>query len=450
MKSRIWMLELGRTHWRLHAIGDDALPPVEREFDAADLVVQAEPVRETLTANGYADDPIILALDSNWCLATTLDVNRPQELRDRQTLLYRLEEWMPWSVDDCVCDFIAAGKQALMVAVQSNPIAEFLNRMELLGVGVQSIIPTALLATAAHTDGGEWPARYVVAFENNGWIDLVSIDTKTPVGWLHIPTDISAISQELTHRALDTGQPSQLISYGLSDLVRSKLQVFESVQLLESDPPAATSRMELALLAAEKILRGHCETPIELKRGAFGRTRGNIALHRYSLALQCAVAVMLFSVAAVLLYRGYLAARNTALLTVRQAEVFKSLFPSTKVPTGIRNRLESELSKLRGLQGEDSSLPSTLPVPLLLHRLFAALPEDRRFRLLEIRIEDGRLYLDGEVRDHSDAEAIAQRLRSQGFEIPPPPTQRLDDKRVSLRITGRLSPTGTLALKKLK
>ena len=366
MKYRIWMLELGRTRWRLHAIGDDALPPVEREFDATDLVVQAEPIRETLTANGYAGEPIILALDSNWCLAITLDVNRPQELRDRQTLLYRLEEWMPWSVDDCVCDFIAAGKQALMLAVQSNPLAEFLNRMEQLGIGVQSIIPTALLATTAHIDGGEWPARYVVAFDHNGWTDLVSIDTKTPVGWLHTPTDISAIRQELAHRALDTGQPSQLISYGLSDLVRSKPQLFESVQLLESDPPAAPTRIELALSAAEKILRGHCEPPIELKRDAFGRTRGNVVLRRYSLALQCAVAVMLFSVVAVLLYRGYVADRSTALLTAHQAEVFKSLFPSTKVPTGIRSRLESELSQLRGLQGagfvaapHTASAPST-------------------------------------------------------------------------------------------
>jgi hypothetical protein len=80
--------------------------------------------------------------------------------------------------------------------------------------------------------------------------------------------------------------------------------------------------------------------------------------------------------------------------------------------------------------------------------MLAALPSDRRFRLLEIRIEDGRLYLDGEVREHSDAEALSQLLRSQGIDVPAPRTQRLDDRRVSLRITGTLAPTGTLALRK--
>jgi hypothetical protein len=158
--------------------------------------------------------------------------------------------------------------------------------------------------------------------------------------------------------------------------------------------------------------------------------------------------VLLVSTTSVLLYRGCAAGRDAALLTAGQVEVFREIFPNTKVPVGIKSRLESELAKLKGLQGDDSSLPAAVSAVTMLHEMLAALPTDRRFQLLEIRIEEGRLYLDGEVIAHGDAEAIAQRLRAGGFEVAPPRTQRLDEKRVSLRITGTLPPFDRLAARK--
>jgi hypothetical protein len=151
----------------------------------------------------------------------------------------------------------------------------------------------------------------------------------------------------------------------------------------------------------------------------------------------------------VLVYRGHTAEREAVAWQSKQAEIFRSVLPNTKVPVGMKSRLESELSKLKGLQGVGVSLQETESATKVMHRMLAAMPTDRRFQLLEIRIEEGRLYLDGEVIEHGDAELIVQRLRAGGFEVASPRTQRLDDKRVALRITGTLPQPDRLAARKL-
>ena len=149
-----------------------------------------------------------------------------------------------------------------------------------------------------------------------------------------------------------------------------------------------------------------------------------------------------------LLYRGAAVRRQSLEVGSQQSAIFKSVFPNAKVPVGIATRLRSELAKLQGLKGEDGTLPERTSAIVILERLLKAVPTDKRFRLLEIRMEEGRLYLDGETREHSDAESIAQRLRGEGFVVAPPKSQRLDDQRISLRITGTMASGGKNATRK--
>jgi type II secretory pathway component PulL len=448
MKSRTWMLVVGRTRWQLYAGSEGGAPLADEAFAPTELMPQAESAFTAFTSHAYCGEPIVLALESHWCLAATLTVDRPQQFRDRQTLLYRLEESIPWSIEDCVCDYVTSGTKALMVAAPCNPLAEFLTRLEQLGANIQTIAPSALLAAAAHVRRGDWPREHTIAIHQNDTIDLISMAAQKPVSWSWLPAAGDALSHEFAHSILETGSAIQLIPYALDDAVLTKLERSGSIKIIERRTEATAQPSTLALTAAEKILGGQWDTPIELKQGAFGRTRGNRALRRYTLAVKCALTVLLIATSLVLLHRANVAGRHAALLAAQQTEEFKKMFPNTKVPTGIRSRLESELAKLKGLQGDDSSIPRIEPAPTLLHRTLAAMPTDRRFRLHELRIEEGRLYIDGEVRDHSDAEAIAQQLRAQGFDVPPPRTQRLDERRVSLRVTGTLTRPSTVALRK--
>jgi type II secretory pathway component PulL len=442
------MLELGRTSWQLHVRRVDGHALVaSAEFAERELITQAEPIEAALGTDGYRGEPIVLALESNWCLAATLPIDRPQELRDRQSMLYRLEEWIPWSTEDFVADFLAAGSKAIAITAACEPLAAFVGRLTERAVHVQTILPVALLATLEHAERSQWPASHTVAFQHNGWIDLLCIEDARPTTWYCLPAGGTSVRRELDLLAIEHGTPTYLVDYELDTTVSDELRQSHSVQLV-TDPPTTEVRLtDLALSAAEKLLEGRIEAPLDLKQGPFGRNHGNVALRRYAAVLQIAVAVLVLSTIAALAYRGHAAGRQAESAAARQAEVFRSVFPNTKVPVGVATRLRSELAKLKGLHGDDSALPDSIAAITVLERLLKSVPTDKRFRLLEIRIEEGRLYLDGEARIHSDAEVIAQRLRAAGFEASSPKTQRLDDGRVSLRITATLSPAGELAMR---
>jgi type II secretory pathway component PulL len=239
------------------------------------------------------------------------------------------------------------------------------------------------------------------------------------------------------------------VGYGLDAAINDELRQSSCVQLVTDPATAELRRIDLALSAATKLIEGRIEAQLDLKQGPFGRNRGNVALRRYVFALQAAVAVLVLSAIAALGYHGYTAGRQAMAVTAKQADVFRSVFPNTKVPVGVATRLRSELAKLKGLKGDDSTLPDSVAAITVLERLLKSVPADKRFRFLEIRIEEGRLYLDGEARVHSDAETIAQRLRAEGFEVSSPKTQRLDNQRVSLRITATLAPNSKLAMRRL-
>ncbi len=75
-----------------------------------------------------------------------------------------------------------------------------------------------------------------------------------------------------------------------------------------------------------------------------------------------------------------------------------------------------------------------MAVDLVLENVLQHLPSELRFRLPEIRIEQNRLTLGGEVRSNADADQIAAALRSHGFTVDPPRTQRLADKGFGVRL----------------
>jgi type II secretory pathway component PulL len=441
-------LELDRTCWRLLARGEDAAPSVvQREFAVTEFLAQPLRIREALDAGDYQGDPIVVALASTLTLSTTLMVSRQQELRDRQTVLYRLEECIPWGAEECIADYSRANGAALAVAAHEQPLGEFFAELEKLGIRIQSILPKALLAVTEHVGRGNWPEQHIVAFQQTTWIDLLFVDAGAPVTWCSFPVEGTALGFEIRRIALEHGHMLPFVSYLLPD-GDAGITELVAANVIQLHPITETTYDASALTAAEKLLSSELDPPLELKRDAFGRKLSHTALRRYSVALQLTAIVLLLVSAGGLLYRGRVASREADRVASREIEAFQRVFPNTKVPVGIRGRLESELAKLKGLQGDETSQPNSVSAIKILHGLLAALPADRRFRLLEIRIEEGRLYVDGEVRDHGDAELIAQRLRAGGFEVASPRTQRVDDKRISLRVTGTMAPDIKIASRK--
>jgi type II secretion system protein L len=283
-----------------------------------------------------------------------------------------------------------------------------------------------------------------MAIDRGERIDLVTSEELQPACWKFLSSSDSEVGRELERQAIEYGHPLEVVTY------RSASQIGTATTLTSEQDATApssdgTNASEVLLSASDKILRGQIDVLVDLKRGPFGRRRGNAALRRYTAALAICATILVVATSAALLYRGHSASHEADQAIARQADVFQQVFPNSKVPVGVLTRLRSELSKLQGLRGDDGSLPSRVSSLVVLERLLKSVPADKRFRLLEVRIEEGRLYLDGETRVHSDAEAIAQQLRAEGFKVSPPKSQRLDDKRVSLRIVGTIELVDRLA-----
>jgi YD repeat-containing protein len=60
-----------------------------------------------------------------------------------------------------------------------------------------------------------------------------------------------------------------------------------------------------------------------------------------------------------------------------------------------QSQIGNSVTRLKGVRGESTDLPQLTPYLGILERLVQALPESLRFRLLEVRIENGRLYVVG-------------------------------------------------------
>ena len=446
MASTTWILELDRTHWRLYSCCADAAPTiVEQDFAATELQAQAPRINDELVAQSYHGEPILVALASSLCLSVTLPVRQSKELRDRQTMLYRLEECIPWPAEELVADFARVADKALVVAALIEPLAQLFTALEATGIQIPSIVPKALLATIEHVSRGATPEQQLVAFEQDEWVDLVLIEAGNAVSWRWLPLCGTAVSHEVKSFVAEYGCKLPFVVYGYTITSSNVTELSDFIELQSKTDETYDS---LVFATAEHVIRGEIEAPIELKRDAFGRVRADAALRRYTTAFCVAVSVMVIAIAGALLWRGQLASREAERVMLREADTFRRIFPNTKVPIGIRGRLESELVKLNGLQGGDESLPNAVSAIRVLYSLLTALPTDRRFRLLEIRIEEGRLHLDAEVRDHGDAEVIAQRLRGNGFQVASPRTQRVDDKRVALRISGTMTKSLKVAARK--
>lgn len=428
-----WLLTLGPKNWRIDAPEDAAAPQIV-PFTESELTSQTESIAVALREAGYRGEAVVVALESDWCLAATLEVKRPRELRDRGTMLYRFEECVPWSAEDLVGDYAAAGDAVLFVAAPQVPLAELFRRLEGQGIQVQSIVPLVLLACAEHLASSS--DAECILFAHDRGVDLIRVQAGRPAAWFCTDGISARLRAELQQQALEAGRPLRSLSYGLTSELQRDLSAFGAVELLGEAREVDQDIWQLARSAADKIARGRAEPLVELRRGVFGQSGQPVALRPYRWAFQVAAGILIAAWTVSFTVRGYDAGREAENLQARQIDIYRQIFPNTQVPVGVMSRLESELAKLKGLQGGDEAVPGTVSATVLLRDFLAALPVDRRFIIHEIRLEEGRLAVDGEVRDHGDAELIAQRLRTKGFEIASPRTQRLDDKRVSLRVAG--------------
>jgi type II secretory pathway component PulL len=281
--------------------------------------------------------------------------------------------------------------------------------------------------------------RYALLWRNEETIDLWLVERDRPVFWNWLPCEVLPVARALRHLALseDPALPVAARHLPPDFLKASRAEAgLASVDLpsLGFDDPLVAATLEAA-----GVLEGQRAAAIELRRDQLAAKDRNRAI-RSHLKLVLGAALLFLAALAIGLFSQ---ARQGQLLRdeyeQRQTILFGRLFPKERVPIAIHARLQSELARLKGVRGERTDLPESTPFLAVLEPLLEALPADLRYRLLEVRIENGQLYLVGQVRAHGDADRIAEALRAAGLEVASPQTNRLEKDGVEFRISGRLA-----------
>ncbi len=437
--SSSWVILLGEATWEVARLTSDGVErSVAQPCDRQHLAEIAEPVWDTLREQGYSGEPVLMALGSTWCLNATITVPSARQARQRQAMAYLLEPSLPWAAEELVADYEFSGTRAFAVAALWEPLAELIQRLEERGAPVESVAPLARLALARHL--AEFPEpveRFALVWGSDETVDVWLVDRGQLQSWQWIPHTVEAVTQAVRTVALSEAGPLTLFGRNLRPEVSTALSNLPDFAWRELTFSPSESPTEAGVREAALVLNGKRQAAIELRRDALAPQNRYRALRGPIRALQLAVLLFLASVGVVLYWQGTQFDALRASEGDKQSEIFRRVFPDTPVPVGVRSRLEAEYARLRGVRGHQEDQPKQVAAVRLVERLLRSLPADLRYRVLEVRIENGRLYLLGQVREHSDADRIADGLRKAALEVEAPSTNLLAGKGVEFRIAAR-------------
>ena len=438
-KSR-WFLFLGRGHLDVVRV----LPGVVERVEGIDVDFQAisaatETIAGVLDRHGYAGEPVLLALGSGDVVSTAV-ANASGKALKRAALAFLVEPALPWSVEDSVLDFEPSGtSSALVVASEAAPLRQLISGLQERGICVASVTPLARLGLADHLAKTRLLApRYALIWGDGDTADVWLVENDRPVLWRWVLLEIPAVAQTLTQIALCEHEDFVLVGRNLPDQFLASLSEQTGLKSVEAIPLDSEEPLDCAAQQAAAVLAGRRDASLELCRDQLAPADRRRSIRRELRALKWA-AVLLIVVLG--LAAGFKARQVEALRAecdMRRSELFYELFPKEKVPVAVNTRLQSEVTRLKGVRGESTDLPQVTPYLGVLERLLQALPESLRFRLLEVRIENGRLYVVGQVRAHGDADRIADGLRAAGLDVGAPNTNRLEKEGVEFRISAHM------------
>ncbi|MEM9420561.1 MAG: type II secretion system protein GspL [Planctomycetota bacterium] len=411
-------------------------------------------VKEQYAAIG----PLILALPSHWFLAATISDDGLLRRQRQQGMIYRLEEQLPIDAEQFTADFVESSGDAMGIALLHDRVKPILEALEAEGLTIAHVCPTGLLlhdawrSSQVSTTGTyclllqstlphacpnnltttSTPPRNSISntpAEISGgtsvgeemWFDLLRCSEGALRDWRRIPGNSDQLCQEIS--AVFGGNKDAPIQTLGED---AETAVHESPQ--EVNPSSYTTNKvfeEAATQAHRVLLEGRTLTP-DFRRGVLAG-RGNWQrVAGPAQAAMIALALLLISITVINVWQAQKLTTEANEQNEAQAALFRETFPGKRVPSAILSRFRSEAARAKGMAGTDDTLPSPATTLADLEQVLQGLPENLRFRILELRIETDRLYLDGQARSHTEAEQIAARLREHvDFKLEPPRTQNI-------------------------
>ena len=403
-------------------------------FDAESLVDQAPLITSRLKELGYRGGPIVCGTSADRCLSIQTDIPSPKLLRQDDAMRFLLEEHIPWSAEEFVIDVLPRGQTAFCTAVRHDQWQSFLEELDRAETPVAALVPTALLAFAAHQKENGAPASHTLLWRHDDAIELLAAKDGRLVNWRNLPADISPAAlalPELIRGELD----ARVYVRGFSDAwTDAAADVGLDLNLLSD-----LDYYDAAYVEAGKVAAGVSESPVNLRRKQLAGSLRHRTMARETSRLKIAAAILVAGLCAAMWIRGNAHFDAARAAKAQLDAVVSDAFPSQpKKPQRPLEFLRQQHQLLVGTRGAGGGLPTVTNSDLVLARILAALPRDLRYRFPELRVEGDSAYLSGEVRSNADADRIAAAIRKADFAMEPLRIQRLPDQGFGVRLTARV------------
>jgi len=425
---------LGDDNWQIGKNGPD-----QAQLDTVDMPTDAPPdivanqLSVALNQLGYAGQGITLAVPSRYCLCASISKEGLTRNNARQAMVFRLEEKLPIAVEEVVTDFVPGNGHALGVCVQTQKLAPIVESLENLAVRIDLICPTALLALQHKMDQTQDEDCDTFLWGHDQQLELFALADRKPVAW-HLIFNDNDLQVKLNMLALRQTQPLRLAACGLANETRDRISTLPDVQIILDDDQ---SMPLAAAAAADQIALGKRKGWINLHRDDLAVTDTLTQIRNPLIAASVGAALFLVCLCIVLLWRANHYKQISLEVESQQKSLYLEMYPKSDIPLNIKSRLASEQRKSAALRGDHSKLPKQAPVLLMLRDALSNLPKNIRYQILELQFDEGKVYLEGQVRSHSDAEAIAAALnKTSSLNMDPPRTENLSKKGVSFTIRG--------------
>jgi hypothetical protein len=455
MADQRYMIIPGDTRWSIGRLTDGTsawtrVAPPGEAADTVEAVAMAHAAGQALDRMGYRGEPVLLGLPSSWCLAATIMVDGLERSGRRRAMAFRLEEHLPLSAEQMIADYIRlSSDEALGVCCEFSRIQPIVQGCEAAGVAIGPICPVALLAGAAVAGENQVDVVFLSASAQDQSAeaipdcDLIELQSDRPRRWWWLADQPAAAQQRALELAQAADRPIRLAAVGCDEPPLAGLKASDAISEVHLE---ASSVEDVALTEAGRVLAGRSVPWVNLRREALAGATARVAMPGSMIAATIALLAFLISVSVVCIWRGQTYQAMARAADQRQSQLFKEALPDQPIPPAgsIKRRLISEQRRLDDLgRGAASGDGGQVAVDALdqLRLILTHLPEDIRFRIVDLNIQPELIRVDGEARNHLEAERLAMALRdSAAYQVEPPNTEAIDDKRVNFLFTGRLRP----------
>lgn len=370
----------------------------------------------------------VLAPASTSAFFATLRVGPEIELRDRAALTYELEDHLPVDAESMVADFVVAVspaedesesvKTVAAVAIEVERWRVIADAFETAGIPVRCIVPSAVLATRSVCRDFGLTETVELLLVDQGRCDLITVASQTIVAWKHLTLESKGLQR---HKLLRDVEPSRVVVVGADETQQT------TIRSILGDIEIASGRLDSHVADGGKLaLAKDSQRWFDLRREQLGPSDPLRPILSQIRLVALAVAACLLAMVLGGWWRKQRIESKIADVRQQQQQRFQQAFPNTKVPPALVRRVRSEHTRVIGSRGASSLVDLPQSAPEVLHELLAALPETVRFRLRSIKILNGKVDLDMQVRSPVDAGVLATSLSAAGFDVEPPVTTQQD------------------------